>query len=71
MDTTKVLETWNEGTKSQRLIYISDVCNKFILPNVLCLWGCSEFINKVGYVDMYTVIQRFIQKCNLFIAYVS
>ena len=61
MDRTKDLETWNEGIKSQKLSYIDDVCNQFILPNVLCPWGCSEFIHKVGYVDLYTVIQQFIQ----------
>ena len=36
MDITKDLETWNEGIKYQKLSYISDVCNQFILPNVLC-----------------------------------
>ena len=65
MDITKGLETWNEGIKSQKLSYIADVCNQFLLPNVLCPWGCSEFIHKVGYVDLDTVIQLFIQKYNL------
>ena len=37
MDRTKDLETWNEGIKSQKLSSIDDVCNQFLLPNVLCL----------------------------------
>ena len=71
VDRTKDLETWNEGTKSQKLSSIADVCNQFLLPNVLCWWRCSEFIHKVRYVDMDAVIQRFIQKCNLSIFNVS
>ena len=71
MDRAKDLETCNKGIKSQKLSSVSDVCNQFILPNVLCPWVCSEFIYKVGYIDLYTVIQRFIQKCNLSIIDVS
>ena len=68
---TKNLETWNEGIKSQKISYIADVYNQFLLPNFLCPWGCSEFIHKVGYVDLDTGIQQFIQKCNLCIVDVS
>ena len=71
MDRTKDLETWNEGIKYQKLSYIDDFCYQFLLPNVLCLWGCSEFIHKVGSADLDTVIQRFIKKCNLSIFDVS
>ena len=61
MDRTEDLETCNERIQSPKLIYIADVCNQFILLNVLCLWGCSEFIHKTGYIDMDTIIQKFIQ----------
>ena len=71
MDRTKDLETWNEGIKSQKLSSIADVCNQFLLPNFLFQWGCSQFIHKVGYVDLDTLIQPFIQKCNLYIVDVS
>ena len=43
MDRTKDLETWNEGITYQKLSYIADVCNQFLLPHVLCPWGCSIF----------------------------
>ena len=44
-DITKDLETCNEGIKYQKLSSIADVCNQFILPNILCPWGCwSLFI---------------------------
>ena len=39
IDRTEDLETWNEGIKYQKLSSISDVCNQFILINVLCTWG--------------------------------
>ena len=71
MDRTIDLESWNESIKLQNLSYIADSCNQFIVPNVLSPWGWSDFIHKVGYVDMDAVIQRFIQKCNLFIVDVS
>ena len=61
MDITKDLETYNEGNKSQKLSSIADFCNWFILTNVLCPWGCLEFVHKVGYVYLYTSIQKFIQ----------
>ena len=61
MDRTKDLETWNEGIKYQKLRSIADVCNKFLLPNVSCPWGFLEFIHKIRYVDMDTIIQLFIQ----------
>ena len=71
MDRTKYLETWNKVIKSQKSSCIADVCNQFILPNFLCTWGFSKFIHKVVYVDLDTVIQKFIQKCNLSIVDVS
>ena len=71
MDRTKYLKTCNERIKYQTLSSIAYVFNQFLLPNVLCPWVCSEFIHKVGYIDLYTVIQRFIQKCNLSIIDVS
>ena len=65
MDRDKDLKNQNEGIKYQKLSSIADVCNQFLLQNILYPWGCSEFINKFGYVDLDTVIQQYIQKCNL------
>ena len=71
MDRTKGLETFNQGIKSQKISFTADVFNQFLLTNVICPWVCLEFIHKVGYVDLDTVIQRFIKKCNPFIVDVS
>ena len=67
MDITKDSETWNEDIKYQKSSSIADACNQFLLPNVICLWIWMEFIHEVGYVDLDTVIQQFIQKYNLYI----
>ena len=64
MDRNKELEKWNEGIKSQKLISIDNVCNQFLLPNVLCPWEYSDFIQNVRYVDLDTAMQKLIQKCN-------
>ena len=71
MDRTKDLETCNWGIKNGKLSSIADVFNKLLLPNVLFPWVCSEFIHKVRYVDMGTVIKRLIQKFSLSVVYVS
>ena len=71
MDRTKDLETLNEGIEYQKLSYIADVFNQFLLPNVICPWGCLEFIHKVRYVDLDTVIQQCIQKFNISIVDLS
>ena len=65
MNITKDLENWNELIKYQNLSFIADIYYQFLLPNILCPWGFLDFIHKVGYVDLDTVIQKFIQKCNL------
>ena len=65
MDKNKDLETWNEGIKSQKLSSIADVCNRFILPNVICPCIFFEFIYKFRYVDLDIVIQLFIQKIKI------
>ena len=65
VDRTLDLIEWNEKIKSQRLSSIIDVCNKFTIPNVLCPWGCSEFLFKTGYMKLELIYQRFFPKCKL------
>ena len=43
---------------------IANACNQYLLPTVLCPWGCSEFIHSTGYLDVESTLQRFLQKCN-------
>ena len=40
-------------------------CNKFIIPNILCLWSCAEYLNKVSYIEMEITIQSHLPKSKL------
>ena len=65
VDRTEDLNIWNNAMECQQLSSIADVCNRFLLPTVLCPWGCSEFLHCVGFLDIDTIMQRFIEKCDL------
>ena len=71
MDRNKDLDNLNEEIKHQKLSSIADVCNSFLLPNVLWPWVLSEFIHKFWHADMYTVIQLSVQKFNISVVDVS
>ena len=62
VDRTNDINTWNNNIDSGKLMTIAEVCNKLLLPTVLCPWGCSEFIHKAGYIDFHIVMQRYISK---------
>lgn len=62
-DRTSDLSEWNEAIEVQQLCRIANVCDKYLLPTVLCPWGCSEFLHMSGKLDLVSLIQRFIQKC--------
>ena len=65
IDRTTDYEIWNIGINSGNLSNIADVCNKLLMPIVLCPWGCSEFLHLAGEIDIVLIIQRYIRKCNL------
>lgn len=52
-------------TESFDLGHLISTTNKHLMPNVLCPWGCTEYIHKCGYVSMDSVIQQFIRKSYL------
>ena len=58
------LEKFNSYIKSELLSDIAIGCNKFLMPTVLCPWGCSEYLHRVGYMDMDVCIQRFLSNIN-------
>lgn len=59
------MKTWKDPIESNKLGSIANVYNGFFLPNVFCPWEYSKFIHHVGYLDIETVLQQFIQKCKL------
>ena len=43
-------------------------CNKFLMPNILCPWGCTEYIHQCGHIEMDLMIQRHLPKCYLMLS---
>ena len=50
---------------SDLLSEIAKGCDEFIIPNVLCPWGCSEYIHKVGEFPIDLLIQRYTNDMNI------
>ena len=44
VDRTLEVEEWNNDIESMKLPRLASACNKYMLPSVLCPWGCSEHI---------------------------
>ena len=62
VDRTEYFYEFNAGVKSQNLPKIVDACNRFLMPTILCPWGCSEFLHMSGKIDLDTMIRRFIER---------
>ena len=41
---------------------IANACNEYLIPTVLCPWGCTEYIHKVGVIPLDIVFQRYMPK---------
>ena len=65
LDRTSDLKTWDNAIASKELSQLANVCNKYLIPTVLCPWGCSEFLHLAGSVNLNIIIQRYLSKCNL------
>ena len=63
-DITTQLESFSSAITSQNLSRIACACNKYLMPTVLCPWGCSEYIHKNGSLHIDLVIQRYLDKVN-------
>ena len=50
---------------SQKLPRIASACNKFMIPCVLCPWGCTEFNFSCGHISLDIMFQRFLPKKNI------
>jgi len=45
--------------KEKKLVSLRDGCNQYLIPHVLCPWGCSEFIHCSGCLSFDAVYHRF------------
>ena len=64
-DCTVKMKNWKESIESGNLNKIASICNTHLVPNVLCPWGCSEFLHKVGKIEMQPIFQKRFRKCNI------
>ena len=62
IDQTKQLRQFQDSIKSGVLSKIADACNKYLIPNILCPWGCSEYIHKNGFMYIDLIYQRYMNK---------
>ena len=65
IDQSFELKELNTQIESQMLFEIAKACNKFMIPNVLCPWGCNEFIFRCGYISIDIVFQQFLRMVSL------
>ena len=64
-DLTIKIKKWNENIDSATLPNLASACNEMIMPTIMCPWGCSVFIHKIGSLPLDITIQRFIQQVEL------
>ena len=48
MDQSEKLSILNEILDFGKIGDLKDACNKVLFPDVLCPWGCTEFIHEFG-----------------------
>ena len=61
-DVTSKRKIFKKSIKHELLSTIAKGCDEYLFPDVLCPWGCSEYMHKVGYLDIDIMLQRFHNK---------
>ena len=62
-DMTHDINDWNCNINSMLLSNLASTCNQYLMPCVLCPWGCTTFLHKCGHIQLDLVIQRYMPKC--------
>ena len=63
-DNTENRNTFMKKIKSDKLGDITDALNEYLLPNILCPWGCSEYIHECTHLPFDLMCQRYLNKVN-------
>ena len=50
--------------KSDKLGDIIDALDKYLIPYILCPWGCSEYLHECGHLPFDLLCQRYLSKVN-------
>ena len=59
------ISKWNEVISSHYLSRLESGVNKYVMPNIHCPWGCTEYSHTCGHIDFDVVFQRYLLKCVL------
>ena len=51
--------------KQRGLQKLRDACNRYLLPTILCRYGCTEFLHKCNHLSFDLVLQRYLQKVHI------
>lgn len=62
VDRTCDSEEMKKEIESGELSRLAKTLNTFLIPDVLCPWGESEYIHKCGFVELDIIFQRHLQK---------
>jgi hypothetical protein len=62
IDRSNAIKEWDADIASYMLSRLASTCNKHILPNILCPWGCTEFNHCCGTIGIDLIFQRFLPK---------
>ena len=65
IDKSETLSIWNKSLESGKIGDLKNACNKVLFPNVLCPWGCTEFIQECGSFPVDVFFQRILRKCRI------
>ena len=64
-DVTMDKSNFDIGTRNPLLSKVAETCNKYLIPTILCPWGCSEYLHRSGKLPIDIILQRFVSKVNL------
>lgn len=56
------IDEWNMLISSNTLPNLRDACNKYLIPRILCPYGCSAFIHRCGKISIDLIFQRYLPK---------
>ena len=65
MDRTNNTKQFHNNIQSYKISNLILTCEKYLIPDVLCPWGCSEYIHQCGYIELDILIQHFLPKLYL------
>jgi hypothetical protein len=63
IDRTMEITEWDRDINSFELPKLARACNKYLIPKVMCPWGCTEYTHQSGYLEFDLIIQRYLPKC--------